>query len=173
MERQECMRASGARCRAAALPPPRNGTIPLPREVITHTHTHNLKQPFMPPNGNAFFFSPTPSLGPLRQTHTHNQGGRRKELARSCRCGGDDPTRVLPLGRRAVTQPSQLEAPPARGLCRGYHPVPPGAPCLLFLCPSSIESLVLVSAPPVCRAVALARLAGRTSCAQRECARAR
>jgi hypothetical protein len=31
------MRASGARCRAAALPPPRNGTTPLQREVIgTH-----------------------------------------------------------------------------------------------------------------------------------------
>jgi hypothetical protein len=36
----ECMRASGARCCAAALLPPRNGTIPLQREVITHTHTH-------------------------------------------------------------------------------------------------------------------------------------
>jgi hypothetical protein len=30
----ECMRASGARCRAAALPSPRNGTIPLQREDL-------------------------------------------------------------------------------------------------------------------------------------------
>jgi hypothetical protein len=58
--------------------------------------------------------SPTPSLSPLRHTHSHNQGGRRKELAWSCRCGGDDPTHALPPRRRAVTQPSQLEAPPAR-----------------------------------------------------------
>ena len=50
-------------------------------------------------------------------------------------------------------KPSQLEAPPARGHATKC-PVPPGAPCLLFLRSSSIESLVLVSAPPVCRAVA-------------------
>jgi hypothetical protein len=33
-----------------------------------------------------------------------------KELARSCGCGGDDPTHALPPRRGAVTQPSQLEA---------------------------------------------------------------
>jgi hypothetical protein len=35
-----CMLASGARYRAAALPPPRNGTISLQREAMTHTPTH-------------------------------------------------------------------------------------------------------------------------------------
>jgi hypothetical protein len=38
-----------------------------------------------------FIFFPSPSLGPLRHTHSHNQGRRRKELARSCRCAGDGP----------------------------------------------------------------------------------
>jgi hypothetical protein len=39
------MRASGARCRAAALPPPaERDYIPLQREVITHTHTHTHTQ---------------------------------------------------------------------------------------------------------------------------------
>jgi hypothetical protein len=101
----------------------------------------------------SFFFPPT--SGPPRHTHTHthNQGGRRGELTRSCRCRGDGPTHILPLGRRAVTQPSQLEAPPARGHATKC-PVPPGVPCLLFLRSSPIESLVLVSAPPVRRAVA-------------------
>jgi hypothetical protein len=78
---------------------------------------------------NGFFFSPTPNLSPLRHTHSQNQGGRRKELAQSCRCGGDDPTHALPSRRRAVTQPSQLEAPPARGHATKC-PVSPGAPCL-------------------------------------------
>jgi hypothetical protein len=61
--------------------------------------------------------------------------------------GGGAPTHALPPGRRAATQPSQLGAPPARGQATKC-PVPPGAPCLLFLCSSPIESLVLVSAPP-------------------------
>jgi hypothetical protein len=34
----------------------------------------------------SFIFPPTPSLGPPRHTHAHNQGDRRKELAQSCRC---------------------------------------------------------------------------------------
>ena len=74
-----------------------------------------------------FFSSPTPSLSPLRHTHSHNQGRRRKELALSCRCGGDGPTHALPPRRRAVTQPSQLESPPARGHATKC-PVSPGAP---------------------------------------------
>jgi hypothetical protein len=95
----------------------------------------------------------------------NNQGGRGNELARSCRCGGGDPTHALPPRRRAVTQPSQLEAPSARGHATKC-PVPPGAPRLLCLRSSPIESLVLASAPPVRRSVA--RLAaGKTSCVVR------
>jgi hypothetical protein len=65
---------------------------------------------------------------------SHNQGGRRKELARSCRRDGDGPTRALPPRRRAVTRPSQLETPPARGhanvclaLKGGYELLPPAS----------------------------------------------
>jgi hypothetical protein len=106
---------------------------------------------------NCFFFF-EPSLSPQRNTHSHNQRRRRKELARSCRCAGDGPTHALPPRRRAVTQPSQLESPPARGHATKC-PVSPGAPCLLVLRSSPIESLVLVSSPPVCRSVArLAKL---------------
>jgi hypothetical protein len=36
-------------------------------------------------------------------------------LVTSCRCRWGAPAHVLPLGRRAATQPSRLEAPPARG----------------------------------------------------------
>jgi hypothetical protein len=85
------------------------------------------------------FFPPTPSLSPQRNTHPHSQGRRRKELARSCRCAGDGPAHAFPPRRRAVTQPSQLESPPARGHATKC-PVSPGAPCLLFLRSSPIES---------------------------------
>jgi hypothetical protein len=58
----------------------------------------------------------------------------------------------------AATQPSQLETPTARGHATEC-PVSPGAHCLWFLRSSPIESLVLVSAPPVRRSVArLAKL---------------
>jgi hypothetical protein len=94
-----------------------------------------------------------------RKPPSHNEGGRRKELARSCRCGGDDPTHALPPRRRAVTQSSQLGTPPARGGHATKCPESSGAPCLFFLRSSPIESLALVSAPPVCRSVArLAKL---------------
>jgi hypothetical protein len=53
------------------------------------------------------FFSSTPGLGPPRHTHTHNQGGRLKELARSCRCRGG----VRPFG----TTPVIPTTPPASG----------------------------------------------------------
>jgi hypothetical protein len=39
---------------------------------------------------------PASTANPRWLSHTHNQGGRRKELARPCRCGGGDPTHVLP-----------------------------------------------------------------------------
>jgi hypothetical protein len=78
---------------------------------------------------SAFLFeNPAPSLGPLRNKHPQKQVDRRKELARPCRCSGDDPTRALPPRRRAVTQPSQLEAPPAGRLPATKCPVPPGVP---------------------------------------------
>lgn len=35
----------------------------------------------------------TPSLSPSRHTQAHNQGGRREERARSCRCRGGVPQR--------------------------------------------------------------------------------
>jgi hypothetical protein len=39
----ECMRASGARCPAAALPPPTERDYPLAKgSNNTHTHTHNV-----------------------------------------------------------------------------------------------------------------------------------
>jgi hypothetical protein len=40
----------------------------------------------------------------------NNQGGRRKELARSCQCGGDGPTHALPP-RRPDSYPSSPTAP--------------------------------------------------------------
>jgi hypothetical protein len=91
-----------------ASPPP--GMTSTPFEM-----TMRFRNTFWP-----FLFSrppppPTPGLSPLRHTHSHNQGRRRKELARSCRCGGDGPTHALPPRRRVVTQPSQLESSPARG----------------------------------------------------------
>ena len=54
-------------------------------------------------------------LGPLRHTHSHNQGGRRKELARSCRCGGDDPTHALPPDDAPSDAPPRCGDPPAAG----------------------------------------------------------
>jgi hypothetical protein len=91
--------------------------------------------------GGGLFPPPAPSLGPPRHTHAHNQGGRRKELARSCRCRGGVPT-SCPSSRTTCRH----LAKPTRSSTK--FPVPLGAPCLLFLCPSSIEPLVLVSAPP-------------------------
>jgi hypothetical protein len=58
-----------------------------------------------------FSFSPTPSLGPLRHTHSHNQGGRRKELARSCRgmlrWGRSDSCPSSPTTRRHPAKPTR------------------------------------------------------------------
>jgi hypothetical protein len=51
---------------------------------------------------------PTPSLGPLRHTHPHNQGGRRKELARSCRCGGDGTTHAHSCSPTTRRHPGNL-----------------------------------------------------------------
>jgi hypothetical protein len=109
--------------------------------VVLHRHQQKWQLVF-------FFFSRLQVSASSAQ-----KKGMGKELARSCRCGGGGPTHALPPRGRVVTQPIQLEAPPARGHATKC-PVSPGAPCLLFLRSSSIESLVLVSAPPVCRAVA-------------------
>ena len=43
-----------------------------------------------------FFFFSDSKFRPAAHTHSHNQGRRRKELARSCRRGGDGPTHALP-----------------------------------------------------------------------------
>jgi hypothetical protein len=91
----------------------------------------------------------------------------REELARSCRCRGGVPSRALsdgvPPRSGCLAEPAiNSTGSPATGhaACHATRcPVPPGALCLLFLRSSSIEPLVLVSAPPVRRAVAWAWLA--------------
>jgi hypothetical protein len=62
--------------------------------------------------------------------------------------GGRSPPSSLFACLRAAAYPGQLEAPPARGHA-AKSPVPPGAPCPLFLRPSSIGPPILVSAHPV------------------------
>jgi hypothetical protein len=45
---------------------------------------------------DGFFFFFSDSKFRPAHTHSHNQGRRRKEPARSCRRGGDGPTHALP-----------------------------------------------------------------------------
>jgi hypothetical protein len=105
------MRASGARCRAAALPPPRNGTIPLQREVITHTHTHRAE-------GNL----------PRKRTPSHVI-----RTSYESRCGSE--RRVSGCSLRCMHERSQLSAPAA--VCRHLSSV---VVCCLEPAPSATIS---------------------------------
>jgi hypothetical protein len=75
----------------------------------------NLELTSISPISASFFFFSEFKPGCDTRTHKTKEVGGRSPRSQSCRCGGDGPTHALPSRRRAVTQPSQLEAPPARG----------------------------------------------------------
>jgi hypothetical protein len=104
------------------------------------------------------FFPPSDAKFKPAATHALTQPRRSAEGGRSVlpvRWGRSDSCPSSTTTRRHPTKPTrdQLKTPPARGHATKC-PVSPGAPCLLLLRSSPIESLVLVSAPPVRRSVA-------------------